>query len=122
MGKHVFKARSGMLKISNFMKINQSKHLDYLKNNYLLQIEQLNTPFNITWGIAKTLYLCNKSLMPTKYYLDIQNKAMEINYLKYTNSQIYTSIENVLKDADCHTVYSPEEIFLLKKISTEGIF
>ena len=31
-------------------------------------------------------------------------------------------IENVLKDADCHTVYSAEEIFLLKKISTEGIF
>ena len=29
MGKHVFEARSGMLKISNFMNINQSKRLDY---------------------------------------------------------------------------------------------
>ena len=29
MSKHVFEERSGMLKISNFMKINQSEHLDY---------------------------------------------------------------------------------------------
>ena len=47
---------------------------------------------------------------------------MEINHLKYTNSQSYTNINNVLKDADCNIVYSAEEIFLLKKISTEGIF
>ena len=47
---------------------------------------------------------------------------MEINHLKYTNSQSDTSIDNVLKDADCNKVYSAKEIFLLKKISTEGIF
>ena len=29
MGKQVFETRSGMLKISIFMKINRSKHLDY---------------------------------------------------------------------------------------------
>lgn len=50
-------------------------------------IEKAENPLEVTWGVAKTLYLGNSSLMPTKSYLTIHERARKATVAKF-NSQI----------------------------------
>ena len=46
------------------------------------------TSLNITWGISKTLYLGNQSLMPTQYYINIDGRARRASASKYISTPI----------------------------------
>ena len=56
----------------------------------------MHTSLNITWGIAKTLYLGNQSLMPTQYYISINERAKRALAFKYINTSIYQACKNVM--------------------------
>jgi len=51
-------------------------------------IERLYSPLETIWGQAKTLYLGNSSLMPTKTYLTIHNRARRAASIKFNSLTI----------------------------------
>ncbi|CAK9798755.1 Probable cytosolic oligopeptidase A [Anthophora quadrimaculata] len=67
-----------------------------LFKNVLNPLEELYTSLNITWGIAKTLYLGNQSLMPTKYYISINERAKKACAAKYISEPIYQACKNIM--------------------------
>ncbi|XP_033197989.1 uncharacterized protein LOC117160961 [Bombus vancouverensis nearcticus] len=69
-----------------------------LFKNILNPIEEIDASLNITWGIAKTLYLGNQSLMPTQYYISISERAKRASAFKYINVPIYQACKNVLNN------------------------
>jgi oligopeptidase A len=56
-------------------------------------LEEINTPLETTWGLAKTLYLGNKTLMPTKQYLTIHDRARRARATKFNSQAIYYAIK-----------------------------
>ncbi|KOX79328.1 Oligopeptidase A [Melipona quadrifasciata] len=71
---------------------------EILFKNVLNPIEEIHTSLNITWGIAKTLYLGNQSLMPTQYYMSINERAKRALAFKYINTSIYDACKNVMNN------------------------
>lgn len=58
------------------------------------RLDELSAPLDLTWGLAKTLYLGNQSLMPTKSYLGIHERAMRAKSIRFSNLEIYNTIKN----------------------------
>lgn len=56
-------------------------------------LENVTTELETIWGIAKTLYLGNSSKMPTKYYLNIHERAKRARSSKFHNFIIYDCIK-----------------------------
>ncbi|CAK9828731.1 Probable cytosolic oligopeptidase A [Anthophora retusa] len=67
-----------------------------LFKNVLNPLEELYTSLNITWGIAKTLYLGNQSLMPTQYYISINERAKKACAARYISKPIYQACKNIM--------------------------
>jgi oligopeptidase A len=61
-------------------------------------LEEINTPLETTWGLAKTLYLGNKTLMPTKQYLTIHDRARRARATKFNSQAIYYAIKRAKKE------------------------
>ena len=81
------------------------------------EIEKLETPLNMTWGLAKTLYLGNSTLMPTKSYLAIHNRARRARSGKFNSKIIHdAATEAVTKNDDV----SEEQRRVLDKYILEG--
>lgn len=55
--------------------------------------EEPSVQLETTWGIAKTLYLGNSSLMPTKSYLNIHERAKRARAAKYNGKVLYEKIK-----------------------------
>lgn len=51
-------------------------------------IEHITTQLETTWGLAKTLYLGNSSVMPTKSYLVMHERARNATITKYNSGPI----------------------------------
>jgi oligopeptidase A len=61
-------------------------------------IETITTPIENTWGLAKTLYLGNSTLMPTKSYLTIHDRASRVRAVKFNSLPIYYAIKKASTD------------------------
>lgn len=80
-------------------------------------LEELGAPLDVTWGISKTLYLGNSSLMPTKSYVAIHDRAKRARACKYNSKTIY---EAVKKESCVDKKRTDEENRILKKFNLEG--
>lgn len=76
------------------------------------------TSLNITWGIAKTLYLGNQSLMPTQYYISIHERAIRASTSRYINIPIYQACKSLINNKEIEL--SNEERRVLSKFVLEG--
>lgn len=63
-------------------------------------LEQISNPMETTWGLAKTLYLGNSSLMPTKSYLTIHERARKARATKFNSLPVYFSIKRAQKGSE----------------------
>lgn len=56
-------------------------------------LEEITSPLDTTWGLAKTLYLGNSIAMPTKSYLTIHDRARRVRAGKFNSLPIYNAIK-----------------------------
>lgn len=80
-------------------------------------LEKLDSQLELTWGMAKTLYLGNSSLMPTKSYIQIHERAHKARSSKFNSIPIFQAAvdeKNRLKKL------TDEEQRLLDKYILEG--
>ncbi|EFA01119.2 putative cytosolic oligopeptidase A-like Protein [Tribolium castaneum] len=80
-------------------------------------LEEIVAPLDLTWGLSKTLYLGNSSLMPTKSYLAIHDRAKRARAAKFNSPVIYESVKRELQGEAPH---SEEETRILNKFALEG--
>ncbi|KAJ6638769.1 putative cytosolic oligopeptidase A [Pseudolycoriella hygida] len=57
-------------------------------------LDEIGVQLETTWGIAKTLYMGNSSLMPTKSYIAINDRGRKANFAKFISAPIYHSISD----------------------------
>lgn len=80
-------------------------------------LETLDSQLELTWGVAKALYLGNSTLMPTKSYIQIHERAHKARLSKFNSPPIYHAAvteKNRLKKL------TDEEQRLLDKYILEG--
>ncbi|GBP08758.1 Probable cytosolic oligopeptidase A [Eumeta japonica] len=80
-------------------------------------MEHLDSQLEFNWGMAKTLYLGNSSLMPTKSYLKIHERAYKAKSSKFNSLAIFQAAVN---EKDKLKKISDEEQRLLDKHILEG--
>lgn len=80
-------------------------------------LERLDNSLQLTWGVAKTLYLGNSSLMPTNSYLNIHQQAHRARTSKFRSAPIFQAIIN---EKNRLKKLSDEEQRLLDKFALEG--
>lgn len=81
-------------------------------------IEELTSPIETTWGLAKTLYLGNKIMMPTKSYLTIHERARKVRATKFRSEPIYYATKKAL--ANPSESYNDAQQRLISKHVLEG--
>ncbi|XP_076757733.1 uncharacterized protein LOC143427457 [Xylocopa sonorina] len=89
-----------------------------LFKNILDPLEDMYTSLSITWGIAKTLYLGNKSLMPTNYYMSINERAKKALAAKHVSLPIYQACKAIMNNKEIKL--SDEQRGVLTKALLEG--
>lgn len=82
------------------------------------KLEELAAPLELTWGLAKTLYLGNQSLMPTKSYLSIHERAMRARTSRFNSKEIYNTIKNA--NLQPNVDLSEEQKRIMQKYLLEG--
>uniref|UniRef100_A0A1B0CDE1 oligopeptidase A n=1 Tax=Lutzomyia longipalpis TaxID=7200 RepID=A0A1B0CDE1_LUTLO len=81
-------------------------------------LEQIGAPLETTWGLAKTLYLGNSVLMPTKSYITIHERARRARMAKFSSPNIYRAIKEAkLKGSESLT---EEQKRVIEKYLLEG--
>ncbi|EDV94497.1 probable cytosolic oligopeptidase A [Drosophila grimshawi] len=64
------------------------------------ELDTVTAPLETTWGVAKALYLGNSTLIPTKSYMNIHERARNARAAKFCNRTVYKSLlEQVDNDA-----------------------
>lgn len=58
-------------------------------------LDEISVQLETTWGIAKALYLGNSSLMPTKSYIAINDRARKARFTKFVSAPIMNSMSAV---------------------------
>ncbi|KAF5301744.1 hypothetical protein FQR65_LT08726 [Abscondita terminalis] len=76
---------------------------------------ELGAPLDTTWGLSKTLYLGNSTLMPTKSYLAIHDRARKSRATKFNSQYIFKAVNEA--DTSSRT---DEQLRVLKKYQLEG--
>lgn len=80
-------------------------------------LEKLDNQLELTWGMAKTLYLGNSSLMPTKSYIQIHERAHKARSSKFNSVPIFQAAVN---EKNRLKKLTDEEERLLDKYILEG--
>lgn len=80
-------------------------------------IENKFSPLETTWGLAKTIYLSNSTLMPTKSYLSIHDRARKATAMKFNSLPIYEVASKALESKSAN--FSEEQIRVLEKYVLE---
>ncbi|KAI8425974.1 hypothetical protein MSG28_004962 [Choristoneura fumiferana] len=80
-------------------------------------LEMLDGQLELTWGIAKTLYLGNSSLMPTASYRNIHERAHKARSAKFNSVPIFQAAVN---EKNKLKKLTDEEQRLLDKYILEG--
>lgn len=87
-------------------------------NDCLHQIEETYLPLETTWGIAKTLYFGNQSLMPTKSYMGIHERAVRAACNKFNSRPIFKACKEALENKDIELTHEQKRV--LAKYVLEG--
>lgn len=77
-------------------------------------IEEAQSTLEATWGIAKTIYLGNSSLMPTKSYMSIHDRARKAASFKYNSRVIFEALQAIPEISDS------DKSRVLEKFTLEG--
>lgn len=80
-------------------------------------LEKLGAPLDMTWGVSKMLYLGNSSLMPTKSYMAIHERAKRARAAKFNSYLIY---EACLRSSNDDSNKTDEQKRLIQKFVLEG--
>lgn len=80
-------------------------------------LEKVDGPLELTWGMAKALYLGNSSLMPTKSYIKIHERAQKARASKFNSKPIFQAAVN---EKNRMKNLTNEEQRLLDKYILEG--
>lgn len=115
IGKQSAQFENGIRSIEETVRVSDGK-VDVF-NSVLNSLEQLATPLDTTWGLAKTLYLGNQSLMPTKCYMTIHDRARMARASKFNSLPIYGLFKQEYGGKKKHM---EEHKRVLKKYVTEG--
>lgn len=81
-------------------------------------IEEITTGLENTWGLAKTLYLGNSTLMPTKSYLTIHDRACRVRAAKFNSLPVYYAIKKASQNEA--QPYDDQQKRLIQKFLLEG--
>ncbi|XP_076222898.1 uncharacterized protein LOC116428223 isoform X2 [Nomia melanderi] len=73
---------------------------------------------NATWGIAKILYLGNRSIIPSECYMGIHNRARKALAIRFVNNLIYQACKSILNNKEIKL--STEQRKILEKYILEG--
>lgn len=76
--------------------ITEKTNVKNLFNDVFNPLEEIASPLDTTWGLAKTLYLGNSTLMPTKSYLTIHDRARRVRASKFSSLPIYYAVKAAL--------------------------
>ncbi|KAK0163532.1 hypothetical protein PV327_007205 [Microctonus hyperodae] len=96
----------------------QGKQNVDIVNDVLNPIEELNLPLETTWGIAKSLYFGNQSLMPTKYYECIHNRMIKARSVKFNNLSLYKACKEAAANKNLNL--SAEQRRIIALYTLEG--
>lgn len=83
-------------------------------------LERFWAPLETTWGLAKTLYLGNSTLMPTKSFSTIHDRAQKARVAKFNSLPIYNAIKAAYEEVSSSPDVSEEQRRLLDKYLLEG--
>lgn len=78
------------------------------------ELDKVAGPLDTTWGIAKALYLGNSTLIPTKSYMNIHERARIARASKYNSKVLYDALSQQKGKAQ------GEEARLLQRFLLEG--
>ncbi|KAK5642208.1 hypothetical protein RI129_008375 [Pyrocoelia pectoralis] len=112
IGKYAFDLEMGVQNIEEIVRCNLVKDVF---ENVLNPLENAGSPLDATWGLSKTLYLGNSTIMPTKSYLAIHDRARKSRATKFNNTLIYETVQS-----DNNSNRTGEQIRLLQKFKLEG--
>ncbi|PSN57744.1 hypothetical protein C0J52_00283 [Blattella germanica] len=79
-------------------------------------LERAGASLETTWGLAKSLYLVNKDLMPVKAYMSIHEQARRARASKFNSKPIYEAC----KEAGVSNELTDEQRRVLNKYTLEG--
>lgn len=116
IGKQTAQFENGVRSIEETIKA-QKEGKQGLYNNVLNNLEHMAAPLDTTWGLAKTLYLGHRSLMPTKCYLTIHERAKRARATKFNSPEIYNLFKTEYNNKNQKM---EEDRRVLKKYVTEG--
>ncbi|XP_037949003.1 oligopeptidase A [Teleopsis dalmanni] len=77
------------------------------------ELDEVTGPLDATWGVAKALYLGNSTLIPTKTYMNIHERARNARASKYTNKTLFNAISKQQSNNE-------QESRLIQKYLLEG--
>lgn len=88
----------------------------------LRPIEASEAQLELTWGLAKCLYLGNSSRMPTKSYLQINERARKARFNKFNSPILYAAVRDRLGQSSggVKSELTAEQRRLLEKFEREG--
>lgn len=100
--------------VENQLKQNECKDVF---TDIIEPLETLGNLMETTWGMSKTLYLGNNTLMPAATYMAIHERARRARTTKFNSKKIYSAIKEELSNNKSR---SSEENRVLKKYALEG--
>ena len=118
IGKQTMEFEDGVKKLGEKLEHIGSVCPETLFEDVLNPMEEMYTSLNITWGIAKTLYFGNQSLMPTQYYISIHERASRASASRYVNMPIYQACKDIVDNNDSEL--TNEQRRILSKFILEG--
>lgn len=102
--------------IEKFLSDNNNEVSDVFKE-LIEPIEKEFSPLETTWGLAKTIYLGNSTLMPTKSYLSIHDRARKATAMKFNSMPIFRAVNKAIVSK--HKSLTDEQIRVLEKYALE---
>jgi len=78
------------------------------------ELDTVTGPLETTWGVAKALYLGNSTLIPTKSYMNIHERARNARAAKFCNQTVYKALKDASSDS------GPDEQRMRQKFLLEG--
>ncbi|XP_063705968.1 uncharacterized protein LOC134835047 [Culicoides brevitarsis] len=76
--------------------IENNNEIEDIFGELINPIEKEVIPLETTWGLAKTIYMANSTLMPTKSYLSIHNRAFKATTMRFNSLPIFTAVKKAL--------------------------
>lgn len=115
VGKHVLDFESNLWKIEKKLKDMEEGMSLNVYEDIFVPLEKFAAPLDVSWGLMKTLYYTNASIMPDKTYMSIHDRARRARSQKFSSPLIYTACQN----ADTK-ILSEEKRRLVNKFLLEG--